>query len=108
MARRRVPRLVCTPAARPHPTPTGVTHPLPPPQVLQAEVNYSPNHTDAVAARSLRHAKRYRVPESPLLQARAHAGGWPGRGCVVPPRLVTTPRLQLLGSCLRVAPRRCS
>jgi hypothetical protein len=36
--------------------------------VLQQEVHLSPRHADGVAARALRHAKRYRVPESPLLQ----------------------------------------
>lgn len=40
----------------------------PGPQVLQQEVHYSPNHTDAMAQRALRRPKRYRVPESPLLQ----------------------------------------
>lgn len=44
------------------------TPPTPPPQVLQNEIHYSPNHNDGIASRALRHTKRYRVPESPLLQ----------------------------------------
>jgi len=47
--------------------------------VLQQEIYYSPNHdSDGIARRALRHTKRYRVPESPLLQVRSLA--WFGFG----------------------------
>jgi SNF2 family DNA or RNA helicase len=36
--------------------------------VLQAEVHLAPNHEGGAAGRALRRPKRYRVPESPLLQ----------------------------------------
>jgi hypothetical protein len=52
----------------PPPSPLPPPPPPQPPQVLQQEIHYSPNHAKGVAQRALRHAKRYKVPESPLLQ----------------------------------------